>query len=115
MDVTKKIITKLPLVELWRADGFTSASRVRWLTAENIVELLQFGRVQFVVADVGVLPHWISLVNCFDFWKREVQPHLAAPDSKVSLDSFPDDYCYFASEWSGESKNVPIVVCEKHH
>ena len=50
MDNAYKVVTHLPLAELWRDDGFT---RVRWLTAEDIAGLLRVGRVQFVVADVG--------------------------------------------------------------
>ena len=114
MDATLKVVTQLPLTELWRDDGFTTTWRVRWLTADDITSLLRAGRVQFVVADVGVSPRWIPLGECYDFWKREAQPHLAAPESRASLDDFPDGYCYFASEWSSRD-GTPIIVCERHH
>jgi len=114
MDAALKVVTQMPLTELWRDDGFTTTSRVRWLTADDITSLLRAGRVQFVVADVGVSPRWIPLGECYDFWKREAQPHLAAPESRASLDDFPDGYCYFASEWSSQD-GAPIIVCERHH
>ena len=114
MDATLKIVTQIPLVELWRDDGFTTTSRERWLAADDIASLLRVGRIQFVVADVGTPLRWISLGDCYDFWKREVQPHLAAPESKTSLDDFPGGYCYFASEWSSRD-GAPIIVCERHH
>ena len=98
MDADLKDETQLPLTELWRDDGFNTISRDRWLTVDDITCLLRVGRVQFVVADVGASPRWIPLRDCYDFWKREAQPHLAAPESCPSLDDFPDDYCYFASE-----------------
>jgi hypothetical protein len=108
-------ITKLPLAELWREDGFTTTSRARSLTEDDIKGLLGVGPVQFVVADVGASPRWIPLGECYDFWKTEAQPHLAAPESKVYLDDFPDGYCYFASEWRTQDGAAPIVVCERHH
>ena len=114
MDATLKVVTQLPLTELWDGDGFATTSRVRWLTAEDIASLLRAGRVQFVVADVGASPRWIPLRECYDFWKSETQPHLAAPESRASLDAFPDGYCYFASEWSSRD-GAPIIVCERHH
>jgi len=114
MDTALKIITQMPLTELWRGDGFISSSRLRWLTAGDIATMLRAGRAQFVVADVGVSPRWIPLGECYDFWKREVQPHLAAPESCKTLDDFPEGYCYLASEWSSRD-GTPIIVCEKHH
>ena len=115
MDAALKIVTQMPLTELWRDDGFTTTLRVRWLTADDITSLLRAGRVQFVVADVGVSPRWIPLDECYDFWKREALPHLAAPESRASLDDFPDGYCYFVSEWSSRDEAAPIIVCERHH
>ena len=114
MDAALRIVTQMPLAELWRDDGFTTTSRVRQLTADDITTLLRSGRVQFVVADMGVSPRWIPLRECYDFWKREAQPHLAAPESRASLDDFPDGYCYFASEWSNRD-STPLIVCERHH
>jgi len=114
MDAALKVVTQIPLTELWRDDGFTTTSRVRWLTADDIASLLRAGRVQFVVADVGASPRWIPASDCYDFWKKEAQPHLAAPESRASLDDFPDGYCYFASEWSSRD-STPIIVCERHH
>jgi hypothetical protein len=115
MDATLKVITQLPLAELWREDGFSTTSRIGWLSAEQIVSQLRAGRVQFVVADIGSAPRWIAFSDCFDFWKREAQPHFAAPDSRVSFDDFPGGYCYFASEWSRADRSIPIVVFERHH
>jgi hypothetical protein len=114
MDATLKVVTQLPLTELWRDDAFITASRGRWLTADDIASLLRVEPVQFVVANVNSSPRWIPLGDCYDFWKREVQPHLRAPEARAFLDDFQDGYCYFASEWSSRD-GAPIVVCERHH
>lgn len=115
MDAALKIVTRLPLQELWREDGFTTRARDRPLSADDITSLLRLGRVQFVVVDVGVSPRWIPLQECYDFWKGDPQTHLVAPNANVHLEECPDGYFYFASEWSGRDAAAPIVVLEKHH
>lgn len=107
-------MTQLPLRELWRADGFSSATRGKSLTQEDVRQFLASGPVQFVVADVGAAPHWIPASECFLFWKNEARPHLAR-GAKASLDALPGGYCYFASLWEGGEQEAPIVVLEKHH
>jgi hypothetical protein len=114
MLASQRIITELPLVELWNDRGPISAARSRDLIASDIRELLHCGPVRFVVADVGARPDWIALKDCFSFWKDEVQGHLADPKQQVGLDRFPDEYCYFATEWSAPD-GPPIVVLERAH
>jgi hypothetical protein len=114
MDASLKVVTRLPLEELWTDDGFTTTSRTRSLTANDITCLLRCRRVHFVVADLGASPRWIPLNDCYDFWKREALPHLAAQESGIFLNDFPDGYCYFASEWSSRD-GAPVVVFEMHH
>jgi hypothetical protein len=114
MDAKLKIVTHLPLRELHRDDGFTTTSRGRALSKDVITNLLRAGPVQFVVADVGTSPRWIPLHECHQFWKDEVQPHLAA-DAKIVLDEFPVGYCYLASAWDNATGEAPIVVLETSH
>jgi hypothetical protein len=114
MDAKLKLVTHLPLRELWRDNGFTTTSRGRWLTKDDIAELLRIRLVQFVVANVGAPLQWIQLNDCCRFWKNEVNPHLAE-DSKAVLDKFPGSYCYFASLWHDGVGATPIVVLEKAH
>lgn len=114
MDDKLRVITHLPLTELWRHDGFASAERGRSLTCEDVRQLLKSGPVQFVVADVGVAPRWIPERECFDFWKGEVQPHMAS-DGIVRRDLFRGAYCYVAVQWQSRTQEQPIVVLEKQH
>jgi hypothetical protein len=113
VDANLKVVTQLPLRELWRDDGFSTTTRRKSLTQDEGREFLASGSVQFVVAEVGVAPHWIPASECFDFWKKEAKPHLAS-GTKASLNEFPGGYCYFASQWQGE-RATPIVLLEKHH
>ena len=113
MDAKLRIVTQLPLRELWRNDGLSITARGRSLTHDDVREFLASGPVQFVVADVGVAPRWITASECFDFWKNEAKPHLASAE-KAFLKEFPGGYCYLASQWEGETTAL-IVLLEKHH
>jgi hypothetical protein len=114
MEWSKRFITELPLQSLWNDSGLVEASRCRDLSAIQLRELLRQGPVRFVVADVGTKPRWVPEAGCFDFWKSEVQAHLAEPDQEVHLERFPAGYCYFAAEWRGASGS-PIVVLRRCH
>jgi hypothetical protein len=114
MLMSQRIITTLPLSELWDDNGLIEARRSRDLTAYDLRDLLRNGRVRFMVADVGAKPVWIPPGECFRFWKAEVQAHLADPQQRVPLDEFPEAFCYFASEWV-TSDGPPVVVLERLH
>jgi len=114
VDSKHKVITHLPLAELWRDDGFSTTKRERSLTAEDVLECLASGPVQFVVADVGWAPRWVPARECFQFWTNEVKPHLAN-GTEERPDDFPSGYCYFASRWESEGPEAPIVLLEKQH
>jgi hypothetical protein len=96
LDAKLRIIIRLPLAELWRDDGFATSERGSSLTGEDIRHLLTLGPAQFVIADIGAAPQWVSESECFHFWKNEVRPRLAS-DEILRLDEFPG------------------VVLEKHH
>lgn len=81
----------------------------------EIRRLLRDSPVQFVVAETGKVLDWITVKDCFDYWKEEVKPHLATPAARVLLSEFPGGYCYFASRWGGGDESTPIIVLEKHH
>ena len=115
MEREKRVITKLPLEELWSAAAdFPDARRLRYLDREELTQLLREGPVWFVVANVGHRPVWVELDQCFDFWKREVKPHLASPGIRIYLDQYPGEYAYSARRWSTHLTN-PVVVLEKMH
>ena len=56
VDAKLRIVTHLPLRELWRDDGLKTTARIRSLTEDDIRSLLRYGKIQFVVVDVGAVP-----------------------------------------------------------
>jgi hypothetical protein len=109
----QRVITRMPLAELWDDAGPVVARRGGDLTAADISELLRAGRVRFVVADIGVPPRWVPESECFAFWKAEVQPRVADP-AAANLSEFPGGYCYFAAKWVPPSGS-PIVALQRSH
>jgi hypothetical protein len=115
MDPRNRVVASLPLEGLWRDDGHViSVDKLRSLKTEDVANLLRVGPVNFVVAEAGLPLRWIDSTDCYAFWKREVKGHLAEPDQKCTLDSFPDGYFYFAAEWRTKEK-LPTIVVERHH
>jgi hypothetical protein len=114
MDIGKKVITKLPLEELWDEKEILNAQRVSTgLRASEITEMLKAGAT-FVVADLGLRPRWIDPAYRFEFWKIEVKSRLAEPDKPAILDRFPGEYCYVASKWQSP-EGLSLIVLERHH
>ena len=103
----------MPLETIWTSEKELKSKRITHMTKDAIKELLKNGQVQFIVANCGDKLDWISPSQCFNFWKTEVQKHLATEDS-INLDIFPDNYAYSASEWTHDDP-IPIILLEKYH
>lgn len=114
MRFDQRIVSQMPLRELWDERGVVSVKELRQLNASDIAELLRAGAVHFVVADVGSTLKWIPLEGCYRFWKSEVKDHLADPAAANYLENFPGEYCYFASEWESGG-GEPIVLLTMSH
>lgn len=114
MRFDQRIVSQTPLHELWNDRGVESEKELRELNAADIAGLLRVGKVQFVVADVGSPLKWVPVDECYGFWKSEVKHHLADPAADNYLGDFPNDYCYFASEWETQG-GEPIVLLLMSH
>lgn len=114
MRFDRRIVSQTPLHELWNDRGVVSAKEMCELNASDIAELLRAGRVQFVLANIGSSLKWIPIEDCYSFWKSEVMNHLADPAAENYPEDFPDEYCYFASEWKPES-GEPIILLKMSH
>jgi hypothetical protein len=114
MRFDQRVVSQTPLHELWNERGVVSEKELRELNASDVAELLRAGKVHFVVADVGRSLKWIPLDECYSYWKSEVKNHLANPAADNYLEDFPDEYCYFASEWES-GRGEPIVLLTMSH
>jgi hypothetical protein len=117
LDSRTRIVSTIPINDLWDDQGAISARKVSLVGKAHIQKLLRSGQVRFVLADIGKPLEWIEPNAQYSFWKNELSPHLAEPSSAehgVSLDEWPDGYCYFASEWRLADECV-VIVAERYH
>jgi sugar lactone lactonase YvrE len=112
--ISERIVTTIPLEFIWTDEEQVEASRERYLTPTDLTDMLKIHPVEFIVADIGAPLKRISVHKCYEFWQSEVKRHLLSPHEKVDLSTFPEEYGYLASEWSGHIE-VPIVLLEKIH
>ncbi|MCC8937904.1 hypothetical protein H8A99_15840 [Bradyrhizobium sp. Arg68] len=114
MDASQRIVTEIPLTELWDSNGPLDAYRTESVGEAEVVRLLRNGSTM-VVADVGLPLHWIATDDRFAFWKNEVKSRLAEPNlDRLDLDDYPAGYCYAASMWLCASLGA-VIVLEKYH
>jgi hypothetical protein len=112
VDNRLRIVTRIPLVELWTDSGTLAAKRGYFLTQEDVKDRLRHGAVSFVVADCGKPLTWIKQ-GSYEFWHNELKPRLAVPD-QFTPEDFPDSRCYLASEWLLDDGRS-VIVLEMHH
>jgi hypothetical protein len=109
----QRIVTKLPLAELWDESGTLHGERIRLLDQKLIRELVRTALVQFIVANCGAKLNWIPQHERFEFWKM-VRPQIADPMKPIRLDQFPNETAYTGSEWRGRTGEC-LILLEKHH
>ncbi|HEV3163208.1 MAG TPA: hypothetical protein VGZ22_04140 [Isosphaeraceae bacterium] len=108
-----RVVTRLPLTELWDGAGKLRSIRVRDVGARDITDLLRIWSAHFLVAEVGRTLRWVSPSHRYSFWRAELRPHLVEPAHEMTrIADFPGHYCYLASEWHSEDGEI-LVVLEK--
>jgi hypothetical protein len=119
MTPEQRVVTTLPLTELWDAAGPLAAQRGPRVGDPDIRKLLGLrNAVQFVVADARRQPlRWVPLAEARAFWRREVEPRIVPADAvQFDHDSYPGRYCYVATRWTrDEQASPPLVLLERHH
>ena len=114
MDPKHRIVTHIPLTELWNDQGRLDAPRGGRIGSAEIQQLLH-GELAFVIADVGLPLQWVHGKDVFSFWKSEVKPRLVEPTTlRFRLGDFAGSYCYSATHWA-QANGSGIVLFEKHH
>jgi hypothetical protein len=112
----KKVVTQIPLEELWNSERALQARRGRGLNANDITSLLQTSGVLFAVADCGKPLTWVSGSDTFTFWKMEAKSRIAEPeDPRIQPDNYSGGYCYVASEWADVPVGEIIILLERYH
>ncbi len=111
----KRLVTQIPLEEIWTPVRLLHASRGRTLNADDIASLLRSSAVRFAVADCGSALHWVSDKDSFAFWKTEAKSRIVDTDDAITPVNYPGAYCYLASEWVDDQSPEIVILLEKYH
>tara|TARA_B110000967_G_scaffold209020_1_gene263347 strand:- start:2989 stop:3288 length:300 start_codon:yes stop_codon:yes gene_type:complete len=99
---------------LWNDEGVVQANRGKYLTRDELTEMLKRNPVEFVIANVGYNLKWIPIEKCYENWKSKIKTHVVQDLNKIELDKFPNAFAYVASEWSGKTQ-TRIILLEMLH
>jgi hypothetical protein len=108
----QRIVTKLPLTEVWDENGTLHGGRVRHLEQNLIRELMQTGTVQFIVANCGTKLNWIAVTG-LSSGKLFANKSPTHRNPSIS-NSFRMRTAYIASEWHGSAGQC-LILLEAHH
>lgn len=114
MEIINRTVNKIPLDEIWKDENIIQAKREKYLTRDELTEMLKKHPVEFVIANVGDNLKWLPVDNCYDVWKSKIKAHVVQDLDRIELEKFPNKLAYVASKWSGETQTT-IVLIEKHH
>jgi len=109
-----RVVTRIPLDELWSDAGTLPLVRGADLGEADIADRLRAGIRAFAVANCGKPLQWVPASGCYPFWKNDVKERLVdAKRESQCLEDYPGEYCYSASEWTGQGNTVILV--ERYH
>jgi hypothetical protein len=114
VDSALRIVDRLPLRELWDANGSVAASRGANLSGDQVREHLRVSD-RGVVATIGQRPRWLHGPELFEWWKNEARLRLVDPElSAWRLEDYPDERCWIASAWTLDDGATAIAFEEYH-
>lgn len=113
MHPSRRVVTQLPLDELWDEQGTLAATRGVRLGPDEIAAFARRGPIRFVVADAGQPLQWVPLEGRFAFWKAAKAHVLPREAEGARLEDF-GGYFYVATEWTA-ANSAPIVLLAMHH
>ena len=112
MNPEPRVVTKLPLRDLWDEKGSSLGGQIRHLSQDRVRQLLREGSVRFVVAEGGLPLKSVSTSVRFTFW-NSVRAQIAEPEKPIYLDQFPHNVACVASQWQGHDGEC-VVLFERH-
>jgi hypothetical protein len=114
MDLSHKIVDKIPMDLLWRENTLLEAKRIKYLDQKEVSEILKNGPVQFVIANVGDKLIWTDLGESFKIYKTEIKDFIIPDIENIDQDTLKHGFGYLASLWADPSENL-IILLEKFH
>lgn len=94
MDLSYKIVDKIPLDGLWRENTLLGAKRIKHLNQKEVSEILKNGPIRFVIANVGDKLIWTDLSESYKIYKTEIKDFIVSDIDKIDLDTLTHGFGY---------------------
>jgi DNA-binding helix-hairpin-helix protein with protein kinase domain len=114
MKLEQRIVTKIPLEELWTETENLPHQRREYLTERQVQDLLLQGNVAIVIASCGLKPSWIMPQSAFSKFKNEIKGHIVNDFDRIVLEEYEDEWCYLASLWT-DTQDRKVLLLETLH
>jgi len=109
-----RVVTRIPLRELWDERGTLQAVRGERIGPSEITEMARRGPFQLVIAAIPAPLQWVPIQERFVVWKKVKTHVLPRAATRVRLEDYDGEYFYIASLWT-TADSTPIVLLEMHH
>lgn len=114
MTQAQRIVTKIPLDELWTDSEIVSYKRQEYLTERQVQELVFKGDIAVAEASCGLKLSWVSPNSAIEFYKKQIKGHIVNDPDRIILADYEDEWCYLASLWSSADGQKAILL-ETYH
>ncbi len=114
MKYRRTTISKIPVEFLIKGDTILQSKRQKYLSRNELSEILKKECVQFVIANLGEQFIWLELEKCFSDWKENIQAQVVEEVDGFSLEDYPNGIAYVASEWRNND-DMRIILLETFH
>jgi len=114
MKLDQRIVTNLPIDELWTDSAILEYERKEYLTERQVQEIILQGKIAVVEASCGLKLSWVSPDQTLDFFKSKVKGHVADDPKIISLADFESNWCYLPSKWVNLD-GQEVILLETYH
>ena len=114
MTQAQRIVTKIPLDELWNDSAMLAYERQEYLTERQVQDLVFKGDIAVAEASCGLKLSWVSPNSALEFFKKKVKGHIVDDTDRIILTDYEDEWCYLASVWV-DANGQKVILLETYH
>jgi hypothetical protein len=117
VDPRLRIVTRLPLQEIWDEAGLIRARKGELVGSDEIRQFLRAEPGALVEAVIGERMVWHTGNARFAFWKGTLRPHLIEPESAIEgfVRNDEDPLCFIVYEWFPDDAGNRVLAAEGSH
>ena len=114
MKLEQRIVTKIPLEELWTDSAILSHKRQKYLTERQAFDLILASKTPIAIASCGLRLSWIQPNDTLNAFKQQIRGRIVNDPDRIVLEEYEEEWCYLASEWVN-AEGGKILLLETFH